>query len=81
MGLVLIVVSAMDVVVFIPECTFVARGYVVVAIWALAGGDGDLDEVSIAICRKTGSAKIRRQAKRAARPLGEHALGIGRPGV
>jgi len=64
-GLVLIVLSDKVVIVLIPECAFVVGGKVVVAIWALAGGGGDLDEVSIAIDLEVGSAEVCRKTKRA----------------
>jgi len=78
MGLVLIAMSVRVVVGLILECAFIAGGEVAVAIWALAGWDGDLDKASIAIGQETSPVGVCRQTKRVVEPLGEHALGVGR---
>ena len=44
-----------------------------VAIWALAGGGGNLGEVPIGIGQEAGPAEVYRQTKRPVEPLGGHA--------
>ena len=78
MGLVVIAMSVRVVVGLILGCVFVVGGEVAVIIWAFAGWGGDLSKAPIAIGQETSPAKVFRQTRRAAEPLGEHAPGVGR---
>ena len=78
MGLVLIAMSIRFVVGLILECAFVFGGEIAVAIWALPGWGGELGKAPIAIGQETSLAEMHRETKRAAEPLGEHTLGVGR---
>jgi hypothetical protein len=64
-------VRAVAVPVPVRKCTIAVGGEVVPAIRALAGRDGDFDQISAAT-----DQQVRCQTEEAVEPLGEHAFGF-----
>jgi hypothetical protein len=62
--------------VLVAKLAFAARGEVAVATRTLAGRGGDFDQVSEVIDQESGPTEMSVQPKRAAMPLGDHALGF-----
>jgi len=78
MGLVLIAISVSAVVGLISNApsSSEVKSWWPSALWR--GWNGGLGKVPIAADQEASAAEVCRQTKRAAGPLGEHALGVGR---